>query len=142
MTDSHGRTDMRIKRGPGRTVRTAAAAAAAGALLAGFGLAGAGQAAAAPATAAHTPVYLHTTVDQWTHWTPDAYTSTHAGTLYAGLNYFYCWTFGEQYTAHGSTSHIWLNTDDDSGDRNVYVSIVNLDADGWNTYYGLMDQCS
>ncbi|SDM64728.1 hypothetical protein [Actinacidiphila guanduensis] len=113
---------------------------AAGALLAAAGLAGAGTAAAAPAE--HVPAYLHTTVTQWTHWTPDPYTSTHAGTLYAGLNYFYCWTFGEEYAANGSTSHIWLNTDDDTGDRNVYVSIVNLDADGWNTYYSKLDQCS
>ena len=133
---------MRTNRGPGAITRKISTAIAAGALLAGFGLAGADSAAAAPTAAAHAKVYLHTTVNQWTHWTPDPYASTHAGELNAGLNYFYCWTFGEEYAANGSTSHIWLNTDDDTGDRNVYVSIVYLDADGWNTYYDKMDQCS
>ncbi|MER5747337.1 hypothetical protein ABT097_29205 [Streptomyces sp. NPDC002225] len=52
-------------------------------------------------------------------WTPDSRDSSHAGTLYAGTNYVYCFTNGENYTDKGHTSTIWLQTDDDSGNPNV-----------------------
>ncbi|UXX97412.1 hypothetical protein N7U49_47290 [Streptomyces sp. AD2-2] len=107
-----------------------AAVAAAGAMAA-IGITG--SAAAAPAkaqthsaaTASFTKEYLYTTRDQWTHWTPDAQTSSHAGTLYQAVNYFYCWVEGAWYS-NGYGSNVWLRTDDDSGYRNVYVSDVNL----------------
>ncbi|WP_413754921.1 hypothetical protein [Streptomyces sp. MMBL 11-3] len=71
-------------------------------------------------------------IDQWTHWTPDPYNSSHAGTLYAGRSYFYCYIdTGVPYTNNGRTSQVWLRTDDDTGNRNVWVSDVNLDAYGW-----------
>jgi len=133
---------MRTNRGPGLMVRKIATAIAAGALLAGFGLAESGSAAAAPTAPAHVLVYLNTTVNQWTHWTPDPYASTHAGELYAGKNYFKCWTEGEPYSTGDSGSRIWLLTDDDTGHKNVYVNIVYLDDDGWNHYRDRLDECS
>ncbi|MFE1924259.1 hypothetical protein ACFW91_17045 [Streptomyces asoensis] len=130
-----------------------------GLLAAGLvmGTAGAGHAAptasgttvAAPArpsataakAAAYPKVYLNTVVNQWTHWTPDYYDSTHAGWLYAGSNYFYCLKEGVYYTDNGRRSRYWLLTDDDSGNRNVYVSEVYLDQWGWDNVYSLLDYC-
>ncbi|MGW2685749.1 hypothetical protein ACWC6I_21665 [Streptomyces sp. NPDC001414] len=95
------------------------------------------QAVTAPqvtqAPAAHSTVNFTTIIDQWTHWSPDAYNSTHAGTLYAGTSYFYCWNYGNTYSNNGRTSDLWLLTDDDTGNRNVYVSSVNLDS--WGYYH-------
>ncbi|MFG1664937.1 hypothetical protein [Streptomyces sp. Y7] len=91
--------------------------------------------------AAYPKVYLNTVVNQWTHWTPDWYDSTHAGWLYAGSNYFYCIKEGVYYTDNGRKSKYWLLTDDDSGNRNVYVSEVYLDQWGWDNVYSLLDYC-
>jgi hypothetical protein len=85
------------------------------------------------AQAAFAKTYLNTIVTQWTHWTPDVANSSHAGTLYAGRNYFYCWTIGQAYAANGRISQIWLKTDDDTGHRNVWVNDVNLDE--WGFYH-------
>lgn len=72
------------------------------------------------------PVYMTTEVTQWTHYTPDWHNESHAGTLYAGRNYFYCFTYSVTYTGNGRTSSVWLKTDDDTGHHNVWVSDVNL----------------
>jgi hypothetical protein len=100
-------------------------AVATGAMLAGFGLATSSTAQAAPA---YPKVYLHSVTDQWTHWTPDANASSHAGELYAGDNYYYCLVNGDYYLSPvtGYGNYIWLRTDDDSGNRDVYVSSTNL----------------
>ncbi|MGI5413901.1 hypothetical protein ACQEV9_44760 [Streptomyces chartreusis] len=122
-----------------------------------IGTAGSGQASEAavgvrPAASMQTPagsakaaaypkVYLNTVINQWTHWTPDWYDSTHAGWLYAGSNYFYCIKEGVYYSDNGRKSKYWLLTDDDSGNRNVYVSEVYLDQWGWDNVYSLLDYC-
>ncbi|MFF1546617.1 hypothetical protein [Streptomyces sp. NPDC058291] len=96
--------------------------------------------APAPATAL-ARVYLTTVIDQWTHYTPDSRTSSHAGTLYRGLSYFYCYTAGELYSNNGRTSGWWLLTDDDTGHRNVWVNEVNLDDYGWEHDIELLPRC-
>ncbi|MFE9404055.1 hypothetical protein ACFYNY_20075 [Streptomyces sp. NPDC006530] len=102
------------------------------------GLAAAGPAQAAPAQA-RAKVYLTTSVTQWTHYQPNLH--SHAGTLYAGRNYFYCWTAGDWYQNNGHVSGAWLRTDDDTGHRNVYVNMVNLsDADFWRAQ-NMLPQC-
>lgn len=108
-----------------------AAVAAAGAMTA-IGITGSATAtpvkAQTPPTAAASfeKEYFYTTQDQWTHWTPDAQTSSHAGTLYKGVNYFYCYVEGAWYSNGSYGSVIWLRTDYDTGNRNVYVSDTNL----------------
>lgn len=94
-------------------------------------------------TAAYAKVYLNTARTQWTHYTPDARSSSHAGTLNGGRNYFYCYAEGEYYKndASGWTSAYWLRTDDDTGHRNVYVSITNLDQYGWSHWVDLLPRC-
>lgn len=88
---------------------------------------------------ARAKVYLTTSVTQWTHYQPNLH--SHAGTLYAGRNYFYCWTGGDWYQNNGHTSGAWLRTDDDTGHTNVYVNMVNLsDADFWRAQ-DLLPQC-
>jgi hypothetical protein len=51
--------------------------------------------------AAFPKVYMTTVVTQWSHWTPDTNDSSHAGTLYAASNYFYCRTTGQYYNNNG-----------------------------------------
>ncbi len=116
---------------------TAVVATALGAGLAG----GTTTAAAAQPAGALAADYLTTVIDQWTHYTPDWYTSSHAGTLYAGTSYFFCWTKGVRYSNNGHSSDIWLRTDDDTGHHNVYVSDVNLDTWGWNHDLDVLGHC-
>ncbi|MEU0051965.1 hypothetical protein ABZ299_23425 [Streptomyces sp. NPDC006184] len=103
------------------------------------------QAMAAPQvsrTPASASTYnLTTVIDQWTHWSPDANTSSHAGWLYKGTSYFYCWGYGAMYTNNGHTDNIWLLTDDDTGNRGVWVSDVNLDSWGWHNDQKVLPQC-
>ncbi|WP_217249574.1 hypothetical protein [Streptomyces sp. AC602_WCS936] len=107
----------------GRAVVSALATAA----LAGAGLTvAAGPAAAEAEAASYGRTYLGFDYSSWSHWSPDARDSTHAGTLNAGRNYVYCWTYGAMYTDKGRTSRVWFLTDDDSGNRNVYVTKVYL----------------
>ncbi|MFK8911750.1 hypothetical protein [Streptomyces sp. YS-3] len=115
---------------------------AAGCLAAALGVLAVGStltpAQAAPARA-QAKVYLTTSVTQWSHYQPNLH--SHAGTLYAGRNYFYCWTAGDWYSNNGHISGAWLRTDDDSGHRNVYVNMVNLsDADFWRAQ-DMLPQC-
>ncbi|MFI5804780.1 protein kinase [Streptomyces sp. NPDC051561] len=50
-----------------------------------------------------------------------------AGTLNAGTNYFYCQAnLGRRVTYGNWTNVWWAKTDDDSGNTNVYVSVVYL----------------
>ncbi|MEU3838721.1 hypothetical protein AB0E88_01575 [Streptomyces sp. NPDC028635] len=95
--------------------------------------------AQAASAQARSKVYLTTSVTQWTHYQPNLH--SHAGTLYAGRNYFYCWTAGDWYSNNGHVSGAWLRTDDDTGHTNVYVNMVNLsDADFWRAQ-DLLPQC-
>ncbi|MFJ6016976.1 hypothetical protein [Streptomyces sp. NPDC092952] len=87
---------------------------------------------AAQPTLQRTKYYVNFAYSSWSHWTPDSRDSSHAGTLYAGRNYVYCFTNGENYTDKGHTSTVWLQTDDDSGNPNVWVSRVYLSAADYN----------
>ncbi|MEU2866179.1 hypothetical protein ACIQWL_53710 [Streptomyces mirabilis] len=116
------------------------------AVLATAGLLATASQAVAAAQVSRTPASastynLTTVIDQWTHWSPDANTSSHAGTLYAGTSYFYCWTYGATYSNNGHTDNVWLRTDDDTGNRGVYVSDVNLDSWGWHYDQEVLPQC-
>ncbi|MER6996107.1 protein kinase [Streptomyces sp. NPDC000410] len=49
------------------------------------------------------------------------------GVLYAGTNYFYCQVNLGRRETHGQWTNVWwARTDDDSGNTNVYVNVVNL----------------
>ncbi|MFJ8802863.1 MULTISPECIES: hypothetical protein [unclassified Streptomyces] len=85
--------------------------------------------------------YFNTVIDQWSHWTPNTRTDTHAGTLRAGTNYFYCWTFAQTYANNGHVSPYWLRTDDDSGNRNVWVSDVNLEEWAFQNDTRILPEC-
>jgi hypothetical protein len=50
-----------------------------------------------------------------------------AGTLNAGTNYFYCQANLGRRVSYGNWTNVWwAKTDDDSGNTNVYVSVVYL----------------
>ncbi|MEW1773537.1 hypothetical protein [Streptomyces sp. NPDC086777] len=98
-----------------------------------------GTTAAAPQSASL--VYMTTLVSQWTHWTPDWHDSSHAGTLYAGSSYFFCYTYGLTYSDLGRQSSVWLKTDDDFGNHNVYVSDVYLNAEGFRNDILWLPKC-
>lgn len=100
---------------------------------------GSDTATAAPQSASL--VYMNTVVSQWSHFTPDWHDSSHAGTLYAGSNYFFCYTYGLTYTGNGHTSSVWLKTDDDFGNHNVWVSDVYLDTEGFRNDILWLDKC-
>ncbi|MET8747820.1 hypothetical protein [Streptomyces sp. NPDC004728] len=87
---------------------------------------------AAPLAASRTKYYVYFDYTSWSHWTPDSKASSHAGTLNKGRNYVYCYTNGENYTDNGHTSTVWLQTDDDSGNANVWVTRVYLSAADYN----------
>lgn len=89
-----------------------------------------------------TKVYWTTVTNQWSHWTPDANTSSHAGTLNQGSNYFYCWTGGQVFIANSHNSDIWLLTDDDSGNKNVWVSAVYLTDYAYLHYLNTTPNCN
>ncbi|WP_051831037.1 caspase family protein [Streptomyces violens] len=91
-----------------------------------------------PGRSAHV---LRTVVTQWTHFTPDADEASHAGSLNAGRNYFYCKKEGEPYQNNGHSTSLWLRTDDDTGNRNVYVSAVSLDAHSYATFQDELPYC-
>ncbi|MFE9989771.1 hypothetical protein ACFYRK_23230 [Streptomyces sp. NPDC005381] len=130
---------------PTRTLRNGLLAALATAgLLTGTSQAASAQSmsettAEAPASASL--VRMTTIVDQWSHWTPDWHESSHAGTLKAGRNYFYCYTYGLTYSDFGRQSSVWLKTDDDSGNPNVYVNDVYLDDEGFRNDILWLPKC-
>ncbi|HEY8201367.1 MAG TPA: hypothetical protein VII47_08435 [Actinomycetota bacterium] len=47
-----------------------------------------------------------------------------AGVLHAGWNYFYCQLSGSERYFRGHQNHWFGVTDDDSGNRHVYVNVV------------------
>lgn len=61
------------------------------------------------------------------------------GTMYAGSNYFYCQSRGlgsKTATDSSGRTYInnwWLRTDDDSGNRNVWVNAVNISGGSDNS---------
>lgn len=80
---------------------------------------------AAPAERAYPRVWLNTWTDAPSYWSsPNA---SRAGTLHAGSNYFYCQAAGTgEVTVGGYRNYYWALTDDDSGNRNVWVSDVYI----------------
>ncbi|MFF2009786.1 hypothetical protein ACFVWY_12005 [Streptomyces sp. NPDC058195] len=116
-----------------------AAAVLTSVVLAGTGLAltttpaSAARAGTASAIQANHPkVDVYFAYSSWSHESPDSKASTHVGTLGAGKNYVYCFVNGETYTDKGHTSTVWLMTDDDSGNADVYVSRVYLTDGSYN----------
>ncbi|WP_405014594.1 hypothetical protein [Kitasatospora sp. NBC_01539] len=49
-----------------------------------------------------------------------------AGTLNAGTNYFYCQAVGSEVVDGPYRNHWWAKTDDDSGNKGVWVNVVYL----------------
>ena len=46
--------------------------------------------------------------------------------LHTGRNYFYCQAKGAEVSVDGYHNDWWLKTDDDSGNRNVWVSAIRV----------------
>ncbi|BAU88230.1 protein serine/threonine kinase [Streptomyces laurentii] len=117
--------------------KRSAVAVLSAALLGAAGLAAtatpanAAQDTAGSASTAQT-VTLRFDYTSWSHWTKDASDASHAGTLNAGWNYVYCYSMGGTVTDVGRTSATWFLTDDDSGNKNVWVSKVFLARDQVN----------
>jgi hypothetical protein len=73
---------------------------------------------------------LIVTGKSWTHWTPDARDASQAWEVAPGGRYFYCWTIGDPLTRHNDVSDKWVETADDHGNKDVYLSVIWLrDAD-------------
>ncbi|MFL1380527.1 hypothetical protein [Nocardiopsis protaetiae] len=82
--------------------------------------------------------YYTTWRDARSYWSPDTRHPT-SGWLWAGRHYFFCQTEG---TAHsdgkGAFSTWWVLTDDDTGDRDVFVSATALRvSQPWKPIEGL-----
>ncbi|MFE6104868.1 hypothetical protein ACFVQ4_33670 [Streptomyces laurentii] len=88
-----------------------------------------GPAASTSATPALTQ--LNFQYASWSYQSPNPQ-SPSMGWVYPGLHYAYCYTMGPSVTYMGKTSSIWFLTDDDSGNKNVWVNKVYLDPDSWN----------
>ncbi|RFU85055.1 serine/threonine protein kinase, partial [Streptomyces triticagri] len=61
--------------------------------------------------------------------TAKSYTAggTEAGVLNSGTNYFYCQANLGRRESHGEWTNVWwAKTDDDSGNRDVHVNVVNI----------------
>lgn len=68
-------------------------------------------------------VSLEVTTWNWTHWDPNPYDGSHAGSLLSGIHEFSCWTKGEPLTYRNRTSDKWVRAVEDSErNRNVYIS--------------------
>ncbi|ARZ65713.1 hypothetical protein SMD11_0045 [Streptomyces albireticuli] len=98
---------------------SAGAAEARGAALAGCSGAGGGKYNCRVWKTA--PSYECTTTDQ-----TDSCTGRPVGRLNAGTNYFFCQIWGGYYSDGRYYNHYWGLTDDDSGHRRVWVSVVYL----------------
>ncbi len=103
----------------------------------------AASASPAPSSDASTAalVYFNTLVTQPSYKEPYDYDWNKVGTLYAGSNYFKCYRVGTRMRAFGRSSAIWLRTDDDTGNANVYVPDVNLDDYGFLHDVDLLPEC-
>ncbi|MDE3721117.1 hypothetical protein PWG71_06930 [Nocardiopsis sp. N85] len=82
--------------------------------------------------------YYTTWRDARSYWSQDTRYTT-GGWLWAGRHYFFCQTEG---TAHsdgkGANSTWWVLTDDDTGNRDVFVSATALRvAEPWKPIEGL-----
>ncbi|MEU0488203.1 hypothetical protein ABZ249_03165 [Nocardiopsis sp. NPDC006139] len=82
--------------------------------------------------------YYTTWRDARSYWSADTRYAT-SGWLWAGRHYFFCQTEG---TAHsdgeGAFSTWWVLTDDDTGNRDVFVSATALRvAEPWKPVEGL-----
>ncbi len=128
------------------TLRAAAAAAALALplALAAPGAAAAGTAAPADTSDGHgvralsVRHYYTTWRDARSYWSQDTRYAT-TGWLWAGRHYFFCQTQG---TAHsdgeGGLSTWWVLTDDDTGNRDVFVSATALRvSEPWKPVEGL-----
>lgn len=106
----------------------------------------AGTASASPAPSSEVGaaalVYFNTLVTQTSYKEPYDYEWNKVGTLYAGSNYFKCYRVGTRMRAFGRSSAIWLRTDDDTGNANVYVPDVNLDDYGFAHDTDLLPECT
>ena len=113
-----------------KIIRAAAAAlAGAGLVLASVGPAGASTPAghapkAKPAAQAKAwpKVWLKTWGTAPSYWAGNK----RAGTLNGGRNYFYCQAVGSPVSVHGYHNRWWALTDDDTGNKNVWVSDVYI----------------
>jgi len=70
--------------------------------------------------------YLTVSAWNWTHWSPDANKKTHAGEVNPGRRWFYCWKSGDPLPLGDATSDKWVSTDDDKGNKDVYISVLYL----------------
>ncbi|WP_191253861.1 hypothetical protein [Amycolatopsis oliviviridis] len=105
-------------------------------------IATAGTADASPAVADKAGlVYFTTLVTQPSYKLQYADEWNKIGTLYAGSNYFKCWKVGTRMRAFNRSSAIWLLTDDDTGNANVWVPDVNLDDYGFANDTTLLNEC-
>ena len=100
------------------------------------------NASPAPSPSAAALVYFNTLVTQTSYTEPYDYSWNKVGTLYAGSNYFKCYRVGTRMRAFGRSSAIWLRTDDDTGNANVYVPDVNLDDYGFAHDTDLLPECN
>lgn len=122
------------------TIRRAAVHAAVVAGIAGAGLSLAETAFADAATPTAASKYYYNT---WTtansyHWVGNGHPHwmKTGGKLFAGRNYFYCqfnWGENQRYTDKwGNTNTWWAKTDDDSGNKKVWVSATVFTVGGQN----------
>ncbi|MGW5416046.1 hypothetical protein [Actinomadura geliboluensis] len=114
-------------------VRAAVAVGVAGAVLSPAGSALADAAAPAAASKYYYNTWITADSYSWVgnghpHWLPTG------GKLFAGRNYFYCQNdWGQRYTDKwGNTNTWWAQTDDDSGNRKVWVSATVFTVGGQN----------
>ncbi|MEV4675547.1 MULTISPECIES: hypothetical protein [Actinomadura] len=114
-------------------VRAAVAVGVAGAVLSPAGSAFADAAAPAAASKYYYNTWITADSYSWVgnghpHWLPTG------GKLFAGRNYFYCQNdWGQRYTDKwGNTNTWWAQTDDDSGNRKVWVSATVFTVGGQN----------
>ncbi|HEY3686378.1 MAG TPA: hypothetical protein VGL93_25315 [Streptosporangiaceae bacterium] len=88
-------------------------------------------AARAAGARADTKVWLKTWASAPSYWYyASASDNSRAGTLNGGSNYFYCQAAGAEYSAHGYRNYYWARTDDDTGNKGVWVSDVYITTGG------------
>ncbi|MGW5878488.1 hypothetical protein ACWFMI_18250 [Nocardiopsis terrae] len=81
--------------------------------------------------------YYSTWRDARTYWSQGSRYPT-SGWLWAGRHYFFCQVEGEPHTDGESYSTWWALTDDDTGNRDVFVSATAFrDHEPWQPVQGL-----
>ncbi|MEU3854426.1 hypothetical protein [Streptomyces sp. NPDC029554] len=106
------------------------------AMIAAASLAGLGGTAQAAPTAGCTSIgggkyncNVWKTASTWWCTTTDQTDSCNgipAGILRAGTNYFYCQQWGHEYRYGSYYNHYWARTDDDSGNKRVWLPVVYI----------------